>query len=76
LHLIHHSVVYEEANSNFGAVLSIWDRMFGTFMPAPRTRVDRLAFGVRELPQGDCLRLSGMLRTPWRLGRATAGSAD
>lgn len=72
LHLLHHSVVYEEANSNFGAVLSIWDRLFGTFTPASRTRVDRLTFGLRELPQADCLKLSGMLRSPWRLGRTAA----
>ena len=70
LHLIHHSVTYEEANSNYGAVLSIWDRLFGTFTPAPRARVDRLAFGVRELQGADCMKFSGMLRTPWRLGRA------
>jgi sterol desaturase/sphingolipid hydroxylase (fatty acid hydroxylase superfamily) len=76
LHLIHHSVVYKEANSNFGAMLSIWDRLFGTFKLATRAEVDRLAFGVQELPQIDCLRLSGMLRTPWRLGRAASGSAD
>jgi sterol desaturase/sphingolipid hydroxylase (fatty acid hydroxylase superfamily) len=75
LHLVHHSVVYEEANSNFGAVLSIWDRMFSTFTLATRDRVDRLTFGVRELPQVDCLRLSGMLRTPWLLGRAASGRA-
>jgi len=76
LHLIHHSVIYEEANSNFGAVLSIWDRLFGTFTSASRSQVDQLAFGVRELPQIDCLSLSGMLRTPWRLGRAAVGADD
>jgi sterol desaturase/sphingolipid hydroxylase (fatty acid hydroxylase superfamily) len=75
LHLIHHSVVYQEANSNYGAVLSIWDRLFGTFMPAPGTRVERLAFGIRELQPADCLKLSGMLRMPWQLRRATAGDA-
>lgn len=72
LHLVHHSVVYEEANSNFGAVLSIWDRLFGTFTSAPRERVDQFAFGIQNVPRADCLRLSDMLRTPWRLGRAPA----
>jgi sterol desaturase/sphingolipid hydroxylase (fatty acid hydroxylase superfamily) len=76
LHLIHHSVEYKEANSNFGAVLSVWDRLFGTFTPAPRTRVEHVRFGVRELPQADCLKISGMLRTPWRLRRAAAGAAS
>jgi sterol desaturase/sphingolipid hydroxylase (fatty acid hydroxylase superfamily) len=75
LHLIHHSVVHAEANSNYGAVLSIWDRIFGTFTPAVRARVDRLAFGVRELPQADCLSFGKMLHTPWRLRRAAAGAS-
>lgn len=74
LHLIHHSVVYEEANSNYGAVLSIWDRLFGTFTPAPRARVEHLAFGVDGLPLTDCVKLSGILRMPWRLRRAAAGA--
>jgi len=75
LHLIHHSIAYEEANSNFGAVLSIWDRIFGTLAPPSRARQDALTFGVRELSQRDCLRLSAMFLTPWRLGRAPTGRA-
>jgi sterol desaturase/sphingolipid hydroxylase (fatty acid hydroxylase superfamily) len=75
LHLIHHSIVWEQANSNFGAVLSIWDRLFGTFKPTSRGQVDHLVFGVRELPQSVCLNLSGMLRVPWRLGGDAATSA-
>jgi sterol desaturase/sphingolipid hydroxylase (fatty acid hydroxylase superfamily) len=70
LHLMHHSVVYDEANSNFGAVLSIWDRLFGTFTPAPRAYADRLTFGVRDLPQRAYLTIFGMFSTPWLLGRA------
>jgi len=31
MHRIHHSVVYEQANSNYGAVLSIWDRLVWGF---------------------------------------------
>jgi sterol desaturase/sphingolipid hydroxylase (fatty acid hydroxylase superfamily) len=72
LHLGHHSVVYEEANTNFGAVLSIWDRLFGTYVRLPRAQLDRLVFGVRELPPRDCLKPSAMLLTPWRLPRAVA----
>jgi sterol desaturase/sphingolipid hydroxylase (fatty acid hydroxylase superfamily) len=75
LHLIHHSIVYEEANSNFGAVLSVWDRLFGTFTPASRARQEALTFGIRELPQRDCLGLSAMLLTPWLLSRAV-GARD
>jgi sterol desaturase/sphingolipid hydroxylase (fatty acid hydroxylase superfamily) len=70
LHVIHHSVVYEEANANFGAVLSVWDRIFGTYRRLPRAQQERVVFGVRELPRRDCLKPSAMLLTPWRIPRA------
>jgi sterol desaturase/sphingolipid hydroxylase (fatty acid hydroxylase superfamily) len=72
LHVIHHSVVYEEANANFGAVLSIWDRIFGTYLLLPRAQQERIVFGIRELPPRDCLKPSAMLLTPWRIPRSLA----
>jgi sterol desaturase/sphingolipid hydroxylase (fatty acid hydroxylase superfamily) len=76
LHLIHHSVAHKETNSNFGAVLSIWDRLFGTFMPASRAQQHALIFGIRDLPQLDSLKLSAMFLMPWRLHRASSGAGD
>src|SRR5690348_12483548 len=61
---IHHSVVFDQANSNNGAVLSVWDRLFGTYTSITRAQHDRIVFGVRELPRRDCLRPSAMLLTP------------
>jgi sterol desaturase/sphingolipid hydroxylase (fatty acid hydroxylase superfamily) len=72
LHLVHHSIAYDEANANFGAVLSIWDRLFGTYLRLTRAQQGRLVFGVRELPRRDCLKPSAMLLTPWRIPRAAA----
>jgi sterol desaturase/sphingolipid hydroxylase (fatty acid hydroxylase superfamily) len=72
LHLIHHSISYDEANANFGAVLSVWDRLFGTFVRLPLAQQERIVFGVRELPRRDCLKPSAMLLTPWRIARDTA----
>lgn len=31
MHRIHHSVVERERNSNYGAILSVWDRMLGSY---------------------------------------------
>jgi sterol desaturase/sphingolipid hydroxylase (fatty acid hydroxylase superfamily) len=70
MHRIHHSVVFAFANSNYGAVLSIWDRVFGTYSSISRAQHDRIVFGVRELPRRECLKPSAMFMTPWRLGRA------
>jgi sterol desaturase/sphingolipid hydroxylase (fatty acid hydroxylase superfamily) len=72
LHLVHHSISYDQANANFGAVLSVWDRLFGTFARLPRAQQERIVFGVRELPPRDCLKPSAMLLTPWRIPRAEA----
>lgn len=72
LHLVHHSVSYDEANANFGAILSIWDRLFGTYVRLPRARQEQLVFGVSELPPRECLKPSAMLMTPWRIPRVVA----
>jgi sterol desaturase/sphingolipid hydroxylase (fatty acid hydroxylase superfamily) len=38
LHRVHHSVLRKEHDSNYGAVFSFWDRVFGTFSePRPVT---------------------------------------
>ena len=70
MHRIHHSVVFEQANSNYGAVLSVWDRLFGTYTSISRAQHERIVFGVRELPRYDCLKPSAMFLTPWRISRA------
>jgi len=74
LHLVHHSIEFSRENWNYGAVLSSWDRLFGTYTQISRAQRERLVFGVRELPRRDCLKPSTMLLTPWRIARA--GSAD
>lgn len=75
LHLVHHSVSLDEANANFGAVLSVWDRLFGTYLRLPRAQLQQIVFGVRELPRRECLKPSAMLMTPWRLARANRAAA-
>ena len=72
MHRIHHSVVFEQANSNYGAVLSVWDRLFGSYTSISRAQHEGIVFGVRELPRRDCLKPSAMLLTPWRIPRALA----
>jgi sterol desaturase/sphingolipid hydroxylase (fatty acid hydroxylase superfamily) len=64
LHHVHHSILHREANSNFGAVLSVWDRLFGTLaLPSPAEPV----FGIEGLPRADACRPFLMLLTPWRI---------
>jgi sterol desaturase/sphingolipid hydroxylase (fatty acid hydroxylase superfamily) len=75
LHRIHHSIEFSRVNWNYGAVLSIWDRLFGTLARMTREEHEKIVFGVSELPRRDCLKPSAMLLTPWRLGRAEVQEA-
>ena len=70
LHLVHHSIEFSREDWNYGAVLSIWDRLFGTYAQISRAQREGLGFGVRELPRQDCLKPSAMLLTPLRISRA------
>ena len=71
-HLVHHSVAYDDANANFAAVLSSWDRIFGTYRRFPRARQERIVFGVCELPPRGCLSFFRMLLTLWLISRHLA----
>jgi sterol desaturase/sphingolipid hydroxylase (fatty acid hydroxylase superfamily) len=75
MHRIHHSIAFNQANSNYGAVLSVWDRLFGTYTRITRAQHDSIVFGVRELPPRDCLKPFAMLLTPWRIARVVRTTA-
>lgn len=72
MHRIHHSIEFSRVNWNYGAVLSIWDRLFGTYTSMSRAQHEKIVFGVGELPRGECLKPSAMLLTPWRIARPAA----
>jgi exosortase len=42
VHAVHHSARQPETDSNYGAVLSIWDRLFGTYTDPVRVQVQRV----------------------------------
>jgi sterol desaturase/sphingolipid hydroxylase (fatty acid hydroxylase superfamily) len=65
-HRVHHSVEDNETNSNFGFNLSLWDRVFGTYIPQPRSGHEGMTIGIhkyRDPKQVD--QLPGMLTLPF-----------
>ena len=46
MHRVHHSVHRHEHDSNYGFALSIWDRMFGTYIPQPEAGHDDMQVGL------------------------------
>ena len=46
MHRVHHSVYRREHDSNYGFALSIWDRMFGTYIAQPEKGHDDMQIGL------------------------------
>lgn len=61
LHRLHHSAWKPETNSNFGAVFSIWDLVFGTFRATPRERHEQMRLGLDEVRGRDAQRALWLL---------------
>ncbi|MGB3165212.1 MAG: sterol desaturase family protein [Alteraurantiacibacter sp.] len=48
MHRVHHSVCMRETNSNYGTVLSGWDRLFGTYRAATQKPPRTMPIGLEE----------------------------
>lgn len=70
MHRTHHSVVEVERNSNYGFCLSVWDRLLGTYTPAPRGELDIGLTAWRDPAYVATLR--GTLQLPFLRDRAAA----
>lgn len=46
MHRVHHSVHRHEHDSNYGFALSIWDRMFGTYIAQPEKGHEDMTIGL------------------------------
>lgn len=48
MHRVHHSAIPHETNSNYGFSLSLWDRLFGTYIPQPEKGHDDMVIGLSD----------------------------
>lgn len=73
MHWVHHSRWQPETDSNFAAVLSIWDRLFGSYRwrRDPRT----IDFGLDGYDDERSRTLAGMLAAPFEPVRSEYGEA-
>ena len=66
MHRVHHSTEDNETNSNFGFNLSIWDRLFGTYIAQPRAGHRGMCIGIHKFRQPRWATwLPGMLLMPF-----------
>ena len=66
MHRVHHSILRRETDSNFGFNLSLWDRVFGTYIDQPRKGHADMTIGIPDFRDARQVeRLPGMLALPF-----------
>jgi sterol desaturase/sphingolipid hydroxylase (fatty acid hydroxylase superfamily) len=66
MHRVHHSIVVDETNSNFGFNLPWWDCLLGTYRDQPAAGHDRMTIGIDRFRDARELWLDRMLLQPFR----------
>ncbi len=65
MHRVHHSIHRHEHDSNYGFSLSIWDRLFGTYIAQPAQGHDAMTIGL-EWQDERPAKLGWVLMLPFR----------
>jgi sterol desaturase/sphingolipid hydroxylase (fatty acid hydroxylase superfamily) len=65
LHRTHHSAAPGEAMTNFGAVMPLWDRLFGTYLDQPALGHTDMVIGLPAYRDARHQRLGDMLLQPF-----------
>jgi sterol desaturase/sphingolipid hydroxylase (fatty acid hydroxylase superfamily) len=66
MHRVHHSVLRQETDSNFGFNLPWWDRLFGTYRAQPQGGHNRMTIGLPIFRDPRELRLDRLITQPFR----------
>ncbi|WP_271079428.1 sterol desaturase family protein [Aurantiacibacter sp. MUD61] len=65
MHRIHHSDREKETNSNYGTVLTLWDRLFGTYVSSAAKGQRDMTIGLKEWEGEQTARLGFSLWLPF-----------
>lgn len=65
MHRIHHSVEKDETNSNYGFMLSFWDKIFHSYKERARVENAFIELGLKEFRQAHQKSFWGMLKNPF-----------
>ena len=76
VHALHHSRLRAQTDSNFGAVLTVWDRLFGTYLDPAHAPLARYGLDYFHLPED--ARLGHVLQQPFRYrpGKSASGERE
>ena len=68
MHRVHHSIIRREHDSNYGFNLSIWDRLFGTYLDQPSKGHNGMTIGLSSYQSGEPVKLTWSLLLPFTNG--------
>lgn len=66
VHWVHHSEIVSETNSNYGFNLSIWDRVFGTYIDKPTLDHVEMRQGLTEFGFEKPLSIQELIVSPFK----------
>ncbi|VAW70839.1 Fatty acid hydroxylase family (carotene hydroxylase/sterol desaturase), partial [hydrothermal vent metagenome] len=65
MHRVHHSSKENETNSNFSFNLSLWDRLFGTYLAEPVNGLSKMTIGLDNFREDSWQNIKGLLLMPF-----------
>ncbi len=65
MHRIHHSIINRETHSNYGFNLSLWDRVFKTYIERPSSGEESITIGLPYFRESKYLKLHWLLAIPF-----------
>ena len=65
MHRVHHSIIPNETNSNYGFNLSWWDRLMGTYRDQPAAGHDGMTIGIESFRAANDTRIDKLLIQPF-----------
>lgn len=75
MHRIHHSVHRDETDSNYGFLVSAWDRLFGSYRAAPREPLETMSLGVEGMRSPAATGFFALLTGPFRSARTATSDS-
>ncbi len=76
MHRVHHSILREETDSNFGFNLPWWDRLFGSYRAQPVAGHRSMTIGIPLFRDPAELRIDRLLTQPFRDDASASGHAS
>lgn len=65
MHRTHHSIDESETNSNFGFFISVWDRLFGTYIDKPKRGHIEMEIGLQDFREPKWQNLRWLIYLPF-----------